>query len=103
VLNDSRAPVLIVDAAFLPEIEKIAVMPLFLKHVVVCGGSGPGGLISTRCCPSRIPLFRRLPPPAMTPPSALQPAATPKTSWPPLHHHSHLVYCAEAMPRASLE
>jgi acyl-CoA synthetase (AMP-forming)/AMP-acid ligase II len=37
MLNDSRAPVLIVDAVFLPEIEKILDQAVFLKNVVVCG------------------------------------------------------------------
>jgi hypothetical protein len=37
MLNDSRAPVLIVDAVFLPEIEKILNQAVFLKKVVVCG------------------------------------------------------------------
>ena len=36
MLNDSRAPVLIVDPAFLPEIEKILDQAVFLKKVVVC-------------------------------------------------------------------
>ncbi|MEJ2166312.1 MAG: AMP-binding protein [Desulfobacterales bacterium] len=42
MLNDSRAPVLIVDAAFLPELEKILDQALFLKTVVVCGNSAHG-------------------------------------------------------------
>ena len=37
MLNDSRAAVLIVDAVFLPEIEKILDQAVFLKKVVVCG------------------------------------------------------------------
>ncbi len=37
MLNDSRSPVLIVDPAFLPEIEKILDQAVFLKKVVVCG------------------------------------------------------------------
>ena len=40
MLNDSRAPVLIVDAAFLSEIEKILDQAVFLKSVVVCGAQG---------------------------------------------------------------
>jgi len=40
MLNDSRAPVLIVDAVFLPEIEKILDQAVFLKSVVVCGVQG---------------------------------------------------------------
>ena len=38
MLNDSRAPVLIVDAVFLPEVEKILDQAVFLRKVVVCGG-----------------------------------------------------------------
>ena len=37
MLNDSRAAVLIVDAAFLPEVEKILDQATFLKKVIVCG------------------------------------------------------------------
>ena len=37
MLNDSRAAVLIVDAVFLPEVEKILDQAGFLKHVIVCG------------------------------------------------------------------
>lgn len=37
VLNDSRSAVLIVDSAFLPEIEKILNQARFLKKIIVCG------------------------------------------------------------------
>jgi acyl-coenzyme A synthetase/AMP-(fatty) acid ligase len=40
MLNDSRAPVLIVDPVFLPEIEKILDQAVFLESVVVCGAQG---------------------------------------------------------------
>ena len=44
MLNDSRARVLIVDAVFLPEIEKIRSEAAFLKHVIVCNGEKHGYL-----------------------------------------------------------
>jgi benzoate-CoA ligase len=44
MLNDCRAAVLIVDAVFLPEIEKILDQAVFLQQVIVCGDVDHGHL-----------------------------------------------------------
>jgi benzoate-CoA ligase len=102
VLNDSRAPVLIVDAAFLPEIEKIRDQAVFLKHVVVCGGAGNRHPDFDLLTAAAAPEFAAA---ATTVDDAafwLYSGRNPERLMAAVHHHSHMVYCAEAYARGVL-
>ncbi len=96
MLNDSRARVLVVDEAFLPEIEKIRPRARFLEHVLVVGQSGPG-----------YPDFRAhleaagtdfSPAPTTVDDAAfwLYSGRNPERLMAAIHHQSHMVYCSRA-------
>ena len=102
VLNDSRAPVLIVDAAFLPEIKKIRSDALFLKHVVVCGGSGPGCMDFDALLSTADPAFQAALTTCDDAAFWLYSGRNPEKLMAAVHHHSHLVYCAEAYAKGIL-
>lgn len=102
MLNDSRASVLMVDHVFLPEIEKIRAEAPFLKHTVVCNDSEPGYLefndllatansvataADTTCDDAAFWLYS---------------GRNPEKPMGAVHHHSHMVYCAEAYARGIL-
>ncbi len=102
MLNDSRAAVLIVDAVFLPEIEKILDQAVFLKKVVVCGAAGQTHLS-----------FNELLEKANTDSKAadttpddtafwLYSGRNPEKLMGAVHHHSHMVYCSEAYAKGIL-
>jgi benzoate-CoA ligase len=103
MLNDSRARVLVVDAAFLPEIEKIRPEALFLEHIVVCHGEGQGHLVFNDLLDSASPDAET----ALTcrDDSAfwLYSGRNPEKLMGAVHHHRHMVYCAEAYAKGILD
>jgi benzoate-CoA ligase len=103
MLNDSRAPVLIVDRAFLPEIEKILDQAVFLKKVVVCGDQDHSHLSFNTLLENAAPEFKAA---ATTCDDAafwLYSGRNPEKLMGAVHHHSHMVYCAEAYARGILD
>jgi len=102
MLNDSRAPVLVVDELFLPEIEKIRDQAGFLKHVVVCGLQNHHYLSFQRLLDEAPTEFTAA---ATTCDDAafwLYSGRNPEKMMAAIHHHSHPVYCAEAYARGIL-
>ncbi|UCD78412.1 MAG: benzoate-CoA ligase family protein [Desulfobacterales bacterium] len=102
MLNDSRAPVLIVDGVFLAEIEKILDQAVFLKHVVVCGQQDHGH-------PSFDELLNKAAADFTAAATTCDDAAfwlysgrNPEKLMGAVHHHSHMVYCAEAYAKGIL-
>ncbi len=102
VLNDSRAKVLIVDSVFLPEIEKILDQAPFCRHVVVAGDAHHGHLqfeALTKNAPMELD-------PAKTKPDDaafwLYSGRNPERLMGAVHHHSHMVFCAEAYAKRIL-
>lgn len=102
VLNDSRAPVLIVDAAFMPEIEKIRDQAVFLKHVLVCGGAGQGLADFDALAGQAAPEFTAAETTADDTAFWLYSGRNPERLMAAVHHQSHLVYCAEAYAQGVL-
>jgi benzoate-CoA ligase family protein len=102
MLNDSRAPVLIVDAAFLPEIEKILDQALYLKTVVVCGESVHDHPAFDDLLADAAPDFK--PAATLCDDTAfwLYSGRNPDQLMGAVHHHSHMVFCAEAYARGIL-
>jgi benzoate-CoA ligase len=103
MLNDSRAPVLIVDRAFLPEIEKILDQAVFLKKVMVCGDQDHSHLSFNALLENAAPEFKAA---ATTCDDAafwLYSGRNPEKLMGAVHHHSHMVYCAEAYARGILD
>jgi benzoate-CoA ligase len=102
MLNDSRAPVLIVDPAFLPEIEKVIDQAVFLKKVVVCGDRDHRHLSFNELLENAATEFKAA---ATTCDDAafwLYSGRNPEKLMGAVHHHSHMVYCAEAYARGIL-
>ena len=96
MLNDSRAAVLIVDASFLPEVEKILDQVKFLKKIVVCGATDHDHLSFESLLEKANPEFKAA---KTTPDDAafwLYSGRNPEKLMGAVHHHSHMVYCAEA-------
>ena len=103
MLNDSRAPVLIVDAVFLSEIEKILDQAVFLKKVVVCGGSDHRHLNFNELIENAAKDFNTA---ATTCDDAafwLYSGRNPEKLMGAVHHHSHMVYCSEAYAKGILD
>jgi benzoate-CoA ligase family protein len=103
MLNDSRAPVLIVDTAFLEEIEKILDQTVFLKKVVVCGDRDHDHLSFSKLIEKAGTDFKAA---ATTCDDAafwLYSGRNPEKPMGAVHHHSHMVYCAEAYARGILD
>jgi benzoate-CoA ligase family protein len=103
MLNDSRAPVLIVDQVFLPEIEKILDQAAFLKKVVVCGDREHGHLSFNDLLETAAPEFKTA---ATTCDDAafwLYSGRNPEKLMGAVHHHSHMVFCALAYASGILE
>lgn len=102
VLNDSRAKVLIVDSVFLPEIEKILDQAFFCQHVVVTGGEDHDHLrfeALTDDAPTE------LDPANTTPDDAafwLYSGRNPERLMGAVHHHSHMMFCAEVYAKGIL-
>ncbi len=102
MLNDSRARLLVVDAAFLPEIEKIRSRAHFLEHILVVGdGASPYEDFKAR--------FRAadtgFSPAPTTPDDAafwLYSGRNPERPMAAVHHHSHMVYCSRAYAQGIL-
>jgi benzoate-CoA ligase len=102
MLNDSRAPVLIVDPAFLAEIEKILDQAVFLKSVVVCGSQDNPYLAFDELLQNAGTEFK---PAATTADDVafwLYSGRHPEKPMGAVHHHSHMVYCAEAYAKGIL-
>jgi benzoate-CoA ligase len=102
MLNDSRASVLIVDAAFLPEIEKILDQAVFLKSVVVCGAQGHKHLSFKELLEKAGTDFKAAATTADDAAFWLYSGRNPEKPMGAVHHHSHMVYCAEAYAKGIL-
>jgi len=102
MLNDSRAPVLIVDEAFLPEIEKIMDQAAFLKNIVVCGASDHSHLSFNVLLAKADPDFKAAATTADDAGFWLYSGRNPAKPMAAVHHHSHMVYCAEAYAKGIL-
>ena len=102
MLNDSRAPVLIVDAAFLPEIEKILDRAVFLKNVVVCGEQDHSYFSFNQLLADAATEFKAAPTTCDDAAFWLYSGRNPEKLMGAVHHHSHMVYCAEAYARGIL-
>jgi benzoate-CoA ligase family protein len=103
MLNDSRAPVLIVDAVFLPEIEKILDQAVYLKKVVVCGDQNHDHLGLHALLEKAPSDFKAA---ATTCDDAafwLYSGRNPEKLMGAVHLHSHMVYCSEAYARGILD
>ena len=103
MLNDSRAPVLIVDTVFLPEIEKILGQTEFLKNVVVCGAQDQGHLSFTELTEKAGTDFKTAATTCDDVAFWLYSGRNPEKLMGAVHHHSHMVYCAEAYARGILD
>jgi len=102
MLNDSRASVLIVDSVFLPEIEKILDQAVFLKSVVVCGEPGHGHLSFNDLLENADTDFKAAATTADDAAFWLYSGRNPEKLMGAVHHHSHMVYCAEAYAKGIL-
>ncbi|MCP4624104.1 MAG: benzoate-CoA ligase family protein [bacterium] len=102
MLNDSRASVLIVDPVFLPEIEKILDQAVFLKSVVVCGEQGHGHLSFKELLEKADTEFKAAATTADDAAFWLYSGRNPEKPMGAVHHHSHMVYCAEAYAKGIL-
>ena len=103
MLNDSRAPVLIVDAVFLPEIEKILDQAVFLKNVVVCGEQDHAYLSFNKLTAEAGTDYKAAPTTRDDAAFWLYSGRNPEKPMGAVHHHSHMVYCAEAYARGILD
>jgi benzoate-CoA ligase len=102
MLNDSRAAVLIVDAVFLPEIEKVLDQAVFLQQVIVCGDAEHEHLSFDKLLEKANTDFKAV---ETTPDDAafwLYSGRNPEKLMGAVHHHSHMVYCAEAYAKGIL-
>ncbi len=102
-LNDSRAPVLIVDSAFLPEIEKIRNRAKFLESIVVIGGQDHSYHSFNELMDKAGTEFKAA---ETTPDDAafwLYSGRNPHILMGAIHHHSHMVYCSEAYAKGILQ
>jgi benzoate-CoA ligase len=102
VLNDSRAKVLIVDSVFLAEIEKILDQAPFCRHVVVIGGGDHPYLrfeALTDDAPTALDTANTTPDDAAF---WLYSGRNPERLMGAVHHHSHMVFCAEAYAKGVL-
>jgi benzoate-CoA ligase family protein len=103
VLNDSRARVLVVDAAFLPEIEKILDHAAFLKEIVAVGEEG-GRFHSFNRLISKAPVECEAAPTTGDDPAFwLYSGRNPEMLMGAVHHHTHMVYCSEAYAKGILQ
>ncbi|MGD9080912.1 MAG: AMP-binding protein, partial [Desulfobacterales bacterium] len=102
MLNDSRAAVLIVDAVFLPEVEKILDQAVFLQQVIVCGDADHEHLPFDELLEKADTEVKA----ADTTPDDtafwLYSGRNPAKLMGAVHHHSHMVYCAEAYAKGIL-
>ncbi len=102
MLNDSRAPVLVVDHGFLPEIDKIRDQARFLKQVVVCRGGDHADLSWTRLMDQADPAAQAAPTTSDDAAFWLYSGRNPEKPMAAVHHHSHMVYCSEAYAKGIL-
>jgi benzoate-CoA ligase len=102
MLNDSRAPVLIVDPVFLPEIEKILDQAVFLESVVVCGAQGHNHHSFNELLEKAGTDFKAAATTADDAAFWLYSGRNPEKPMGAVHHHSHMVYCAEAYAKGIL-
>ncbi|CAB1076060.1 Acetyl-CoA synthetase (EC [Olavius algarvensis Delta 1 endosymbiont] len=102
MLNDCRATVLIVDAVFLPEIEKILDQACFLKSVVVVGEQDHGHLSYNVLLESADSEFESAATTADDAAFWLYSGRNPEKMMAAVHHQGHMVYCAEAYAKGIL-
>jgi len=102
MLNDCRATVIIVDAVFLPEIEKILDQAVFLKSVVVVGEQAKAHLSFDELLETADPEFKAAATTADDVAFWLYSGRNPEKLMGAVHHHSHMVYCAEAYAKGIL-
>ncbi len=103
MLNDSRAPVLIVDAVFLPEIKKILDQAVFLQKVVVCGRQDHNYLSFNELLAEAGTDFKAAPTVCDDAAFWLYSGRNPDKLMGAVHRQSHMVYCAEAYARGILD
>ncbi len=103
MLNDSRAPVLIVDTVFLPEIEKILDQAVFLQKVVVCGRQDHNYLSFNELLAEAGTDFKTAATSCDDAAFWLYSGRNPEKLMGAVHHHNHMVYCAEAYARGILD
>ena len=103
MLNDSRAAVLLVDAAFLPEIEKIRAGAQFLKHIVVCNGREQGYPVYDELLAAANPVATAADTTCDDVAFWLYSGRNPEKPMAAVHHQSHMRYCAEAYARGILD
>ncbi len=103
VLNDSRAKVLVVDAMFMSEVEKIIDQASFLKAVVVVGDPETSHRSFNEAMNKVSADFQA----AETKPDDaafwLYSGRNPERLMGAVHHHSHLVFCSEAYAKGILD
>jgi benzoate-CoA ligase len=102
VINDSRAVVLILDWAFLAEIEKILDQTRFPLKVVVRGGEDHHHLRFEDLMGSAHTQFRAAETTKDDAAFWLYSGRNPERLMGAVHHHSHLVYCSEAYAKGIL-
>ncbi len=102
MLNDSRAPVLIVDSVFLPEIEKILDQAEFLKNVVVCGERDHDRFSFNELLEKAGTDFKTAETTCDDAAFWLYSGRNPEKLMGAVHHHSHMIYCAEAYAKGIL-
>jgi benzoate-CoA ligase family protein len=103
MLNDSRALVLIVDAVFLAEIEKILDQAEFLKTVIVCGGGGHSHLGFDDLLARAGKDFKTARTTCDDAAFWLYSGRNPEKLMAAVHHHRHMVFCAQAYARGILD
>jgi 4-hydroxybenzoate-CoA ligase len=96
MLNDSRAPALIVDAVFLPEVEKILDQAVFLNKVVVCGTHPHDHLCFDELIGKAGQDFEAAETTCDDAAFWLYSGRNPARLMGAVHHHSHMVFCAAA-------
>ncbi|MGD8887745.1 MAG: AMP-binding protein, partial [Desulfobacterales bacterium] len=96
MLNDSRSPVLIVDSTFLPEVEKILNQTRYLRNIVVCGESDHRHFSFEELLSAASTDFMAADTNCDDAAFWLYSGRNPEMLMGAVHHHSHMVFCAEA-------
>ena len=103
MLNDCRAPVLIVDEVFLAEIEKILDQAQFLKTVIVCGSGGNSYAKFDDLLAQAATDFKTARTTCDDAAFWLYSGRNPEKLMGAVHHHGHMVFCAQAYARGILD
>lgn len=102
MLNDSRSPVLIVDSTFLPEVEKILNQTRYLRNIVVCGESDHRHFSFEELLSAASTDFMAADTTCDDAAFWLYSGRNPEMLMGAVHHHSHMVFCAEAYAKGIL-